>query len=298
MTPALRTQVTAVTGHASPQAPGAKPPTRLSPRATSRTRMDSTLATSSAQWATMNGEVKLRALREADLAFLDRLSVDPDAAGVFMWSGYRDVRSRRKRWESDGYISADSVLLAITLAGAEGKEPIGMAGWQTNPRHQPGACYEIGLTVLPEHRGRGLGTAAHQQLVRHLFRFTTAHRPEALTDAENLPEQRALERAGFALEGRRRQVFFQFGTWRDELMYGLLRSEASVSQRSRFSVRAAGRSDHAPAKRCLRRLRDLRGLNLPDRARLTHLRTATTRQRSRRRAHPRRALRRHQTLPG
>lgn len=196
--------------------------------------MGSTLATSSAQWATMNGEVTLRALHDADLAFLDRLSVDPDAAGVFMWSGYRDVRSRRKRWESDGYISADSVLLAITLAGAEGIEPIGFAGWQTNPRHQAGACYEIGLTVLPEHRRRGLGTAAHQQLVSHLFRFTTAHRLEAVTDAENLPEQRALERAGFALEGRRRQVYFQFGTWRDELMYGLLRSEAVVSQEVAF----------------------------------------------------------------
>jgi aminoglycoside 6'-N-acetyltransferase len=55
-----------------------------------------------------------------------------------------------------------------------------------------------------------------------------------LTDAENVPEQRALERAGFALEGRRREVYFQFGTWRDELMYGLLRSEATVSQKVAF----------------------------------------------------------------
>ena len=225
--------------------------------------MDSTSATSSAQWATMSGEVTLRALQEADLAFLDRLSIEPDAAGVFIWSGYRDVRSRRKRWETDGYISADSVVLAITLAGAEGIEPIGFASWQTNPRHQPGACYEIGLTVLPEHRGRGLGTAAHQQLVSHLFRFTTAHRLEAVTDAENLPEQRALERAGFALEGRRRQVYFQFGTWRDELMYGLLRSERVGVSRSRLSVGGAGRSDHAPDKPCLRRLRDLRPLRTP-----------------------------------
>jgi hypothetical protein len=43
------------------------------------------------------------------------------------------VRSRRKRWEGDRYISADSALLAITLASAEATEPIGMAGWQTNP---------------------------------------------------------------------------------------------------------------------------------------------------------------------
>ena len=81
----------------------------------------------------MNGQVKPRALQEADLAVLDRLSVDPDAAGVFMWSGYRDVRSRRKPWESDGYISADSVLLAITLASAEAQSRSAWPGGRRIP---------------------------------------------------------------------------------------------------------------------------------------------------------------------
>jgi len=44
---------------------------------------------------------------------------------------------------------------------------------------------------------RGLGTAAHRLLVDHLFRYTTAHRLDALTNTSNHAEQRVLERAGF-----------------------------------------------------------------------------------------------------
>ena len=59
--------------------------------------------------------VSLRAFREDDLPFLDRLCTDPDALGYFEWTGFVDVRSRRRRWEKDGYVGADSTGLAIVL---------------------------------------------------------------------------------------------------------------------------------------------------------------------------------------
>ena len=59
----------------------------------------------------------------------------------------------------------------------------------------------------------------------YLFKFTTAHRLEALTDAENIAEQKALERIGFKREGVMRGVFFQNGTWRDQAIYALLRDD-------------------------------------------------------------------------
>jgi [ribosomal protein S5]-alanine N-acetyltransferase len=174
--------------------------------------------------------LQLRAFQERDLPFLDRLSVDPEAVGPFMWSGFDGVRRRRHRWENDGYVGEASVALAITLSSEVDDAPAGLASWQINPRHQPGVCYEVGVMILPEHRGKGFGLAAHKLLVRHLFDFTPAHRLEAVTDAENVPEQRALERVGFILEGRRREVYFRSGSWRDELMYGLLRSDRQDSR--------------------------------------------------------------------
>ena len=48
---------------------------------------------------------------------------------------------------------------------------------------------------------------------------------EATTDVENTAERRALERAGFALEGVLRRAQFRGGEWRDMALYSLVRGE-------------------------------------------------------------------------
>jgi [ribosomal protein S5]-alanine N-acetyltransferase len=164
----------------------------------------------------------LRAFRETDLEFLDQLGADPEALGPFEWAGFGDVRANRRRWEQDGFIGTESAALAVELVDGT---IAGIASWKVKDYGSPGACYEIGVALLPEHRGQGLGTAAQRLLVDYLFKFTTAHRLEALTDAENVPERKALERVGFKREGITREVFFQNGTWRDHVIYALLRDE-------------------------------------------------------------------------
>jgi len=113
-------------------------------------------------------------------------------------------------------------VLAVVLADGT---VAGIASWRTVRRGQPdsGICYEIGLALLPEHRGHGLGTAAQRMLVDYLFKFTVAHRLEALTDAANVAERKALERVGFEREGVLREVAFRHGSWRDAVIYALLR---------------------------------------------------------------------------
>jgi [ribosomal protein S5]-alanine N-acetyltransferase len=170
----------------------------------------------------MDDQIALRAFREKDLPFLERINTDPDAVGPFVWSGFKDARARCRRWEKDGYVSADSAALAVVLAD----ETVGIASWEANNRGgPPGGCYEIGLALLPEHRSRGIGTAAQRLLVDYLFKFTIAHRLEAQADAENVAEQKALERIGFRQEGLLRGVRFRHGIWRDMVIYGLLRHE-------------------------------------------------------------------------
>jgi RimJ/RimL family protein N-acetyltransferase len=175
----------------------------------------------------MDEQVTLRPFREPDLPFLERLGSDPSVTGRYVWAGFRDPRLRRLRWEKDGYVASDSAALAVA-----GKDPgsgqeavLGIASWEARDRGgPPGGCYEIGLALLPECRGRGLGTAAHRLMVRHLFHCTLAHRLEAQTDADNIAEQRALERAGFLREGVLKGARFREGAWRDMLIYGLTRT--------------------------------------------------------------------------
>ena len=101
-------------------------------------------------------DLSLRAFRDEDLGFLDRLCADPAALGEFEWFGFRDVRTWRRRWEQDGFIGPDSTVLAVVLADGT---LVGTTSWKVvNRGGSPGACFEIGLALLPEYRGQGLGT--------------------------------------------------------------------------------------------------------------------------------------------
>lgn len=165
--------------------------------------------------------VHLRASTESDLSFLDRPCTDPDALGEFEWPGFGDPRARRKRRETDGYVSADSAAVAIARAD---DTAVGRATWK--PRGFPsGVTYEIGVEVVPGHREQGVGTAVHRLRGDYLLDHTTANRIEALTNGGNLAEQRALERLGFCQEGVTRSRSFQHDNYVDALVYGLLRAE-------------------------------------------------------------------------
>lgn len=170
--------------------------------------------------------VGLRAFREEDLDFLDRTSTDPDALGPTQWHGFVDPRARRKRWERDGYVGAESTALAVIVAG----EVAGLVSWRALDRAGPaGVCYEVGVALLPEHRGTGIGAEAHRLLVEHLFRYTRAHRLEASVEWGNTAEEKILEKLGFKREGVLHEAVFRDGSWRDVVLYGLVRSDPSTA---------------------------------------------------------------------
>ncbi len=169
----------------------------------------------------LDESVELRAFREEDLDFLDRTCTDPDALGPTQWHGFVDPCARRKRWERDGYVGAESTALAVLVAG----EVAGLVSWRALDRAGPaGVCYEVGAALLPEYRERGIGAEAHRLLVEHLFRYTRAHRLEASVESGNAAEEKTLEKLGFQREGMLREAVFRDGAWRDAVIYGLLRS--------------------------------------------------------------------------
>ena len=70
----------------------------------------------------------------------------------------------------------------------------------------PGSrAMNIGISLVEEARGRGVGSMAQQLLAEHLHERGIV-RVEASTDVANTAEQAALRRAGFSLEGVLRQA--------------------------------------------------------------------------------------------
>ena len=84
----------------------------------------------------------------------------------------------------------------------------------------------LGVWLLAEHRGRGIGMIAQRQLKIDLFfRHTPTNRVEAGTDVDNLAEQRALEKVGLTREGTARGAQWRDGAHRDVRTYAVLRAE-------------------------------------------------------------------------
>jgi RimJ/RimL family protein N-acetyltransferase len=167
--------------------------------------------------------VRLRPIEEADLETLRRFDTDPSSRGPYLYSGFHSPHARRRRWEEDGWLGADSGQLAVALSDGI---LAGIVAWRSIETGGPKAgCLEIGALLFPEHRGQGRGTAAQRLLAEYLFATTLANRLQAITNVENLSEQKALERAGFRREGIMRGLAFDGGRWHDGVLYARLRDD-------------------------------------------------------------------------
>jgi ribosomal-protein-alanine N-acetyltransferase len=179
--------------------------------------------------------VTLRPVYEDDLEAIARFSVEPDAVGEFEWTGFTDPRRLRRRWEEDGLLADDSSYLAVVTPDGSFA---GCVSWRspgatpirgTPPRTSSIVPLEIGIALLPEHRGKGYGSAAQSALVDYLFATTAVHRIQATTAAGNLAEQKALEKVGFRREGVLRALGYQAGRWVDGVIYSVLRDDERPS---------------------------------------------------------------------
>ncbi|GGW13441.1 alanine acetyltransferase [Streptomyces libani subsp. rufus] len=165
--------------------------------------------------------VTLRPVDEGDLPLLERFLTEPETAGPFQWYGYTDPRRFRQRWSENRLLGEDGGQLIVTA----GDEPLGFVAWRKVVVTASTHCWNMGAQLLPEARGRGIGTRAQLHLVRYLFAHTPVMRIEAHTEAGNIAEQRALEKAGFTREGVLRGIVFRGGRWRDGVAYSVLRDD-------------------------------------------------------------------------
>jgi RimJ/RimL family protein N-acetyltransferase len=87
----------------------------------------------------------------------------------------------------------------------------------------------IGISLLPEMRGRGLGTDVVRILCRYGFAIRGLHRLQAETLADNNAMIQTAIRAGFAREGTLRRSTWVNGDFADEVILGLLAAEWEAS---------------------------------------------------------------------
>ncbi|MCE7004789.1 GNAT family N-acetyltransferase [Kibdelosporangium philippinense] len=166
----------------------------------------------------------LRPVTEADLAMFQRYLTEPGLIGPD-WRGFRDAQEPARRFARDGFLGEDGGRLIVDVDG----QAAGNVGWRKGSYVPPAFYWEIGIVLLPEWRGKGFGWRAQAMLCGYLFEHTPVQRIQAGTHPENTAEQRALEKAGFQLEGVIRACEFRAGQWQDGLLYSRLRGDAPVN---------------------------------------------------------------------
>ncbi|MEN3309099.1 MAG: hypothetical protein V7603_5301 [Micromonosporaceae bacterium] len=168
--------------------------------------------------------VRLRPVVDDDLAMFRRFATEPGLVGLD-WAGFRDAGAAARRFATDGYLGADDGRLMVEVE--EDRVAAGFVSWLAGSYGGAAKHWVIGIALLPEWRGHGIGWRAQAMLCDYLFTHTPAQRIEAGTHPENIAEQKALEKAGFQREGVVRAAEFRAGRWRDGYLYSRLRDDPS-----------------------------------------------------------------------
>ena len=169
-------------------------------------------------------KIYLRTVKQADLALLESWNNNPHVNGEYNDFGFRPAGSVEKRFAEDGLIGARiGQLLVVNYDD----EIVGMVSYHQQ-RYGPNdgsVVYNIGISLVPEQRSKGYGGEAQKLLAAYLFATYPIMRVEASTDIENIPEQKALEKAGFRRDGVMRKAQWRSGDWHDIAVYSKLRGE-------------------------------------------------------------------------
>ncbi len=164
--------------------------------------------------------MNLRIMEKDDLGLLVNWSNNPDFMGEF-WDYFPLQRSRL---EIEGVIESNLFEAEYFLIEKKDGTIIGYVN-HFSMLHPLGKLLEIGYVIAPNERGKGYCTEAVRLILDYLFLSRSAQRIQASTHIDNKASQRVLEKVGFQREGVMRKALFNKGSWKDGVLYSILREE-------------------------------------------------------------------------
>lgn len=151
------------------------------------------------------GLATLRRFAPADLAAFQVYRGDPEVGRYQGWSPMSDATASAFIVEMrDSELFRAGEWSQVAIATRDCGELLGDIGLHLSADRSE---VEIGFTLAPAARGKGIGTAAVRAAIDLAFRATPARRVVGITDDRNLPSIRLLARAGMSLVGKAATVF-------------------------------------------------------------------------------------------
>ncbi|MFE1835801.1 GNAT family N-acetyltransferase [Streptomyces sviceus] len=163
----------------------------------------------------------LRPFTEADAEVMAEIIADPEVIRFTGPPAAELTLERLRSWYGSRSRQSDRLDLAVTdRATGELVGEVVLYEWDAGAR----SC-TFRTLVGPGGRGRGLGTEATRLVVGYGFEQLGLHRIELEVYRHNSRALRVYEKAGFTVEGVRREADLRDGEWVDWVVMGLLDRE-------------------------------------------------------------------------
>ena len=104
---------------------------------------------------------------------------------------------------------------------------VGEVGFTVEQSTRSGSLADLGYFILREFHGRGYMTEAGKRVVDFAFAEAGVHKIKTGCLKENRASERVMQKLGFRKEGELREHQYHEGVWKDRVVYGLLRAEAT-----------------------------------------------------------------------
>jgi RimJ/RimL family protein N-acetyltransferase len=179
----------------------------------------------------LRGErVLLRPATEDDLEVLAEWYVDPEfttlQSGTYQITSPGDTREQMAKWFSNKDVRGGGNFVIELIESGEVVGGVNLFGGALPQRAATAAIQVGGASV-----GKGIGTEALRLLLDFGFREIGLNRIQLEVFAYNARAIRAYEKAGFVVEGRRRQIAFHDGRFYDDLLMAVLAEDWFAANR-------------------------------------------------------------------
>ncbi len=171
--------------------------------------------------------LELRPLDEGDIEAFVAYRQDPATARLQSWdvdyeaSDAAQLVSRQRGWDSPP--AGEWLQIAIVDASGALLGDLGLHHLAEHPD-----TYELGFTLAPHARGRGVATTAVRVALEFLFGELGAHRVVSFTDSRNVASAAVLHRCGFRQESHQVDADWFKGEWTTLDGFALLASDRTT----------------------------------------------------------------------
>ncbi|WP_185832364.1 GNAT family N-acetyltransferase [Streptomyces sp. WAC 04229] len=157
--------------------------------------------------------------RDADVMW--EIVNDPEVVRFTFEPSTELTRERLRSWYGVRTADPDRLDLAVTdRATGELVGEVVLYDWDPAAR----SC-TFRTLIGAQGRGRGLGSEATRLIVGHAFERVGLHRVQLEVYAHNPRARRVYEKAGFVVEGIRREAALRDGVWVDDVLMAVLDHE-------------------------------------------------------------------------